>query len=138
MLCDDRLNDPLKRVISSECDPHVHFLYEFATMVKEIRGKQGFSVKFFTKNTRLAIQHTWKGLIDLRKYLLNNIYKYVMLWEFTTDCMEKVFRSLKQGLGEYIYCSTKYWKITHWKTMVTEKCHCVFKMKPASKNLVSR
>lgn len=58
MLCDDRLNDPQKRVISSECDPHVHFLYEFATMVKEIRGKQGFSVKFFTKNTCLAIQHT--------------------------------------------------------------------------------
>ena len=56
MLCDGRLNDPLKRVISNECNQYLHFLYEFATTAKEMTAKQGFRVQPFARDTKLAIQ----------------------------------------------------------------------------------
>ena len=82
MLCDGRLNDPLKRVISNECNQYLHFLYEFATTAKEMTAKQGFRVQPFARDTKLAF--SCKGLLNLLKHLLNVGHEYVTLGESTT------------------------------------------------------
>ena len=62
-------------------------------------GKQGKRVRQFTRDTGLCIFHTCYGLVELCVALLHRSHEYVLLGQFSTDCLEKEFGKLRQGSG---------------------------------------
>ena len=95
---DQRLRDPLRAAISSNDDPRLKIIHEFADFAFKLQSQQGRREKKFTRDTSLAIQHTCNGIIELTKYLLESS-QFVLLGKFTTDPIEKAFSKLRQGSG---------------------------------------
>ena len=97
---DIRFRDPERALMSSDDDSRLNFLLDIAKMANSMMTeKQGKRQKQLTKDTARALSHTCKGLVDLTKRLLNTTHSFVMLGEFTTDPLEKMFGKLRQGSG---------------------------------------
>lgn len=58
-----KTNDPLKRVISDWNDGNLTFLVNVGSVAKQMRGKQRKRIKSFTRDTSMAIEHTYNDLI---------------------------------------------------------------------------
>ena len=97
---DLRKRQPLQAVISDPNDFRLDYLLEFGEMCLKMGGRQGKREKQLSKDTAACIHHTCCGIVDLAKHLLiDEVYDYVCLGEFTTDPLEKAFSKFRQGSG---------------------------------------
>ena len=51
-------------------DERLNYLQEFGDMCFKMSGKQGKRNKQLSKDTEVSMHHTWYGLVDLAKHLL--------------------------------------------------------------------
>ena len=76
-------------------------------MAEKMQSRQGSRVKSLTRDTRLGIQQTCNGLIELSKCLLDDGQEYVVLGEFTTDYLETIFGGFRQGSGRAYFINVQ-------------------------------
>ena len=97
------LKDSNRAAIASANDDNLNKLSvmgDFAIQIKK-KTEKGKRVKLLTRDTANCLAQTCYGLVQLSKYLLDTIHQYVLLGNFTTDSLEKLFGKLRQGSGNY-------------------------------------
>ena len=94
------LNDSLRDAISSSTDLCLDDLMEIAELAVSMEASHKNCVRYLTKDTSTASEHSCKGLVELVKYLLAKSHSYVLLVKFTTNPLTITFGKLRQGGGD--------------------------------------
>ena len=94
---------------------------DFAIQIK--KTEKGKRVKLLTRDTAYCLAQTCYGLVQLSKYLLDTTHQYVLLGNFTTDPLEKLFGKLRQGSGGTYFISIQQVleKVTIYRTKLLLK-----------------
>ena len=63
------MNDSLRDAIASSTDLRLDNLMEMTELAVSVAASYRKRVRSLTKDTSTALEHTWKGLVELVKYL---------------------------------------------------------------------
>ena len=103
----ERFRDPDRSPILSLNEPSLAYLLEIAEMADKMKAPGNKRYKQLTNDTGSALSHTCRGVVEMSKYLLSNTHDYVLLGQFTTEPLEKMFGKLRQGSGGTYFISVK-------------------------------
>ena len=104
---EERFRDPERSPITSFDESSLTYLLEIAEMADKMKSPGNSRYKQLTTDTASALSHTCRGIVEMAKYLLSNTHDYVLLGQFTTDPLEKMFGKLRQGSGGTYFISVK-------------------------------
>ena len=118
------LKDSNRAAIASANDDSLSKLSamgDFAIQIK--KTEKGKRVKLLTRDNANCLDQTCYSLVQLSKYLLDTTHQYVLLGNFTTDPLEKLFGKLRQGSGGTYFISVQQVleKVTIYRTKLLLK-----------------
>ena len=89
-------NELLQAEIRSPNDSRLYSLIDLNQIALSIAGSQDSRIKQLSKHTATTIHNTCNETDSLSRHLFGTNNKYVLLWQFTTDHLEK---NICQGSG---------------------------------------
>ena len=91
LFADTKHNEPLSAEIRNLDDPRLVSLLQFGNMALNMKCDKKVRTRQLTKDTAIAIHHTCHGIVAFCKHLRATTHSYVVLGQFTSDHLERVW-----------------------------------------------